>query len=73
MLVLVLVGERREDVLKTWAGASLMLGGPGCLMASEGSLGARLTDSNALQEVCVIKQTVGAAPAAWVQTMDHGG
>ena len=42
-------------------------------MASEGGLGTRSADGDALQEVRDVERTVGAAPPAWVQTMDHGG
>ena len=71
-VVLVLVGERRDNVLEAQAGASPMLGGPGCLMTSKGGLGARLADGDVLQEIRVVERTMGAAPPAWVRTMDHG-
>jgi len=63
---------RGYGVLEAQAGASPMLGGPGCLVASKGGLGARLADGDVLQEVRVVERTMGAAPPAWVRTMDHG-
>ena len=70
-VVLVLVRERRDDVLKARAGCSPSLGGPGCLMTSKSGMGARAGDGDALQEVCVVERKLSAAPLAWIRTMDH--
>ena len=71
--VVVLVGKRRDDVLKARGGASPSLMRPGCFVAREGDLGARATEGDALPVVGVVKGTVVAAPPAWVRAMNHGG
>ena len=63
----------KDNVLEAQAGASPMLGGQGCVVASNGGLGARSADGDALQEVRDVKRTVGAAPSAWGRAMEHGG